>query len=408
MEIFDPLSVLGLLSCVCLLAALAGCAFALLAAHATLRFAGAAAPASAPQPPVTVLKPLHAAEPDLAERLARFCRQDYGGALQIVFGVQDAAAPAAAVARQVRDAFPDRDILLAVDGRIHGSNRKVSNLINMAAHARYDTLVLSDSDILVGPTYLREVTALLEPPSVGAATCLYYGFGKSLWARVAALAINAFFLPQAIAAMGFGIDRHCCGATIALRRAMLERIGGFAAFADQLADDYAIGAAVRAAGYDVVTAPFLVGHACFETSLRAFALHQLRVARTIKSIAPRGYAGTVVAHPLPLAVLGTIFAAMAGANPGALPGGLAAIATVAAALVSRVLLCRTVERRFKLPRQGFWLIPLHDAVAFLVFGVSFFGASVNWGGSDFRVATDGTMTERNAVAGRGQAGAGRS
>jgi ceramide glucosyltransferase len=223
---------------------------------------------------------------------------------------------------------------------------------------------------------------LLAQPNAGAVTCLYHGIsGDNAWSRLAALAINTQFLPQAITAAGAALGQHCCGATIALRRTMLDRIGGLGVFADMLADDYAIGVAIRAAGYDVVTAPFLVGHRCFEASLRDLFLHQIRVARTIRSIEPIGYAGTIITHPWPLALLGM------------LSGGATAALVAAAALVSRVALCRCVERRFGLPRQSYWLIPVHDLIAFAVYVASFFGATVQWQGAEYRVAADGTLLE---------------
>jgi ceramide glucosyltransferase len=380
MGVPDLISFLLALCDLCLAAAFVGCIFTLIESFSVLRFSGVAAPPSTAQPPVTVLKPLHGAEPGLAARLARLCEQDYAGPVQLIFGVQDEAAPVAAVAEEIKAAFPDKTIELAVDSRSHGGNRKVSNLINMLPGARYDTVVLSDSDIVVGPGYLRGITALLAP-QVGAVTCLYHGIGEGIWARLSALDINARFLPQAIIAASLGLEQHCCGATIALRRSMLDRIGGFGAFADMLADDHAIGAAVRSAGYDVVTAPFLVGHRCFESSLRQLFLHKLRGARTIRTIEPIGYAGTIITHPLPLALL------------GALSGGIGALLVVAAALASRMMLCRCAERRFGLPRQNFWLVPLHDVIAFAVYVTSFFGARVHWRGADYRVTAEGTLIE---------------
>ena len=177
------------------------------------------------EPPVTVLKPLHATEPELEMRLRAFCRQDYAAPIQVLCGAQDQAAGAAAV-RAIQCDAPDRTIELAIDTRNHGVNRKVSNLINMLPHARHDTLVISDADIVVRPDYLRGVTALLAAPGVGAVTCLYHGIvGDRSWARLSALAINTQFLPQAITAIGLRLAKPCCGATIALRRSMLERIG---------------------------------------------------------------------------------------------------------------------------------------------------------------------------------------
>ncbi|HEY2529437.1 MAG TPA: bacteriohopanetetrol glucosamine biosynthesis glycosyltransferase HpnI [Xanthobacteraceae bacterium] len=384
MHASDITSLLVALCDICLVGAFVGCLFTLLEAWFVLRFPGEQVPSVCPQSPVTVLKPLHGTEPDLAARLARFCEQDYAAPVQLVFGARDETAPAVAVARKLAADFPDKAIDVVVDVRRHGGNRKVCNLINMLPAARHDTVVLSDSDILVEPDYLRDVTALLAPSRVGAVTCLYYGIGNGLWGRLSALATNAHFLPQAIAASGLGLEQPCCGATIALQRSMLDRIGSFGAFADMLADDYAIGAAIRSLGYDVVTAPFLVGHRCFEDSLYRLILHQLRAARTIRSIEPVGYAGSIITHPFALALVGL------------LSGSSTAALLVAAAFTSRLALCRCVERRFRLPRQSYWLIPLHDVVAFAVYVASFFGANVNWQGADYRVTADGKLVERKA------------
>jgi ceramide glucosyltransferase len=372
----------------CVAGAVVGCVFTLLECYFVLRFSRKKEPRVAAQPPVTVLKPLHGSEPGLSERLARFCEQDYAGPVQIVFATRDDAAAAAAVVQQLKAEFPGQAIDLVVDAVGHGVNRKVSNLINILPRARYDTLVLSDSDIVVSPDYLRSVTALLTP-GVGAVTCLYYGIGEGLWPRLSALAINAHFLPQAILAGRLGLVRHCSGATIALRRSTLDRIGGFAPFANVLADDYAIGAAVRSSGYEIVTAPFLVGHYCFEANLRQLVLHQMRAARTIKSIEPIGYAGTIITHPWPLALL------------GALSANMTAGLVVAAALACRLTLGLCVARRFGLARRECWLIPLQDIIAFLVYLGSFCGETVHWRGSDYDVTPDGMLTEREAEPGLG-------
>lgn len=372
---------------VLLVIAIVGCVMTLVACACIVSFSGENAEGkdaerATPQPPVTVLKPLHDPEPGLPARLTAFCRQDYGAPVQVLCGLQDRASPAAAVVREMDG------VELVVEPRSHGLNRKVSNLINMMLRARYQTLVLSDSDIVVGPGYLRCLTALLAPPSVGAVSCLYYGISdRNLWTRLSALAINAQFLPYAITAVSLGLAKPCCGATVALRRSTLDRIGGLGAVADVLADDHALGIAVREAGYDVVTAPFLVGHRCFDRSLRALIQRQLRVARTIKSIDPIAYAGTIITHPWPLALL-----ALALGNEA---GTLVAIA----ALLARVMLCRCTEWRFDLPRQNYWLIPLQDVIAFGIYVMSFFGTTVHWQGADYRVTAEGNLLEEQDVRG---------
>jgi ceramide glucosyltransferase len=378
----DPVSFFLAVCDVCLAFAFVGCIFTLVESAFVLAFPGKVREESTVQPPATILKPLHGAEPDLPARLATFCRQDYAGPIQVVCGTPDQTSPAIAGLRGMQAQLPNKMIELAVDPQVHGLNRKVSNLINMLPHARYDTLVLADSDIVVGRGYLRAVTGPLASARVGAVTCLYYGIGNDgLWSRLAALAINSHFLPQAITASSLRLAEPCCGATIALRRSMLDRIGGFGAFTDVLADDYAIGVAVRSAGYEVVTAPVVVGHCCFEQNLHALMRHQIRVARTIRSIDPIGYAGTIFTHPWPLGLIGM------------LSGSIAAALVAVAVLAARVLLCRCVERRFGLPRQNYWLIPLQDVIAFLVYVASFFGATVHWQGSAYRVAADGTLIE---------------
>ena len=370
------------LSDVCLVIAVVGCLFTLATTVCVLGFPDVDTDRFAAEQPVTVLKPLHDLEPGLSARLMTFCRQNYGASVQILCGTRHNDSPSATAVREMEQSFPDTGIELVVESRGHGVNRKVSNLINMMPRARHGTLVLSDSDIVVGSNYLRTLTALLASPGVGAVSCLYYGIGgEGLWPRLSALAINAHFLPHAIAAVSLGLAKPCCGATIALRRSMLDRIGGFGVLADVLADDHAIGVAVRSAGYDVVTAPFLVGHRCFEESLRQLVRHQIWVARTIKSIYPVAYAGTIVTHPWPLALL-----AMLSGSP-------AAVMVALAVLLARVMLCRSVEWRFGLPRQNYWLIPVHDLIAFAVYVTSFFGATVHWRGADYRVAADGTLIE---------------
>jgi ceramide glucosyltransferase len=378
----DAISLALSLGDICLVVAAVGCVFMLVASACVVSFPSEAPAEPAAPPPVTVLKPLHDAEPDLPARLAAFCDQDYRGAVQILCGTRDHASPAAADVRALEADFADKTVELVVGPRSHGVNRKVSNLINMMPRARHDTLVLSDSDIVVGPGYLKALTALLTSPRAGAVTCLYYGIGGAgLWTRLSALAINSQFLPQAITAVSLGLAKPCFGATIALRRSTLDRIGGFGALADVLADDHAIGVAVRSAGHEIVMAPFLVGHRCFEASLRQLFRRQIRVARTIKSIDPIAYAGTIVTHPWPLALFAMIL------------GNRAAALVAIAVLLSRVMLCCCVEWRFGLPRQNYWLIPVHDLIAFAIYVTSFFGATVHWRGADYRVAADGTLIE---------------
>lgn len=267
----------------------AGCIYVLGAAFLVHRFRRQTEPRNYPAVPVTIFKPLHGNEPDLYRRLVAFCNQSYAGPVQIVFGCHGLTDPAIGTVRRLKENYPDLAIELVVGAPRVGNNRKVCNLISMARSAKHNVFVISDSDIEVGESYLADVVSPLQRPSVGAVTCFYHGvaIGK-VPAYFSELIINAHFLPQVLVAIRFGLGHPCFGATIALRRETLQRAGNFHSFANNLADDHAIGEAVRAAGYEVAIPSFSVGHACTEETFREFFGHLLRYARTIKSINPRG------------------------------------------------------------------------------------------------------------------------
>jgi ceramide glucosyltransferase len=375
-------SVIAVVGCGYLLAAI------VLVGRATRDRAGGAAIAS--KPDVTILKPLHGGEPGLFENLASFCDQDYSGRIQLIFGVQNPHDDAVAVVERLRKARTASDLDLVVDTKVHGLNRKVSNLLNMAPAIRHEVVIVSDSDMRVDPGYLQRVVAALERPGVGAVTCLYYGMPLAgVWARLSALAINSHFLPGVLLGLAFGRARPCFGSTIALRRRRLEEIGGFMAFVDCLADDYAVGAAVRARGHTISIPPFAIAHMCTQTSLREFWQHELRWARTIRSIDPVGYAGSIVAHPLPWALLAIL---AAGASPILLP----AIGIAVASILCRMALLQQVGQAYALPPQAYWLVPAGDLLSFALFAASFLGRDVSWKGRRYRMVAGG-----NWVADRG-------
>lgn len=371
---------IGPFATLCVAAAALGCLYLLVGCVCLTTFAARRRNNACTPVPVTILKPLHGAEPRLSRRLSSFSRQGYGAPVQVICGVQDAADPAVAITRLL-PALPDAPRFdLVIDARTNGSNPKISNLINMLPAARHETLVMADSDMVVGPDYLAQIVAELQRPGVGAVTCLYHGVPLSgRWSSHAALGVNSHFLPNVVTALALHLAKPCFGSTIAINRSLLSRIGGLAAFADHLADDYEIGQAVRAAGYEVAIPPFTIGHACFHERLRGLLAHELRAARTVKSIAPFGYCGAILTHPFPLALA------------GALIGGGHALFVAAAALVCRVMLCACAERAFGLPRQPYWLIPSRDLLSFAVYVWGFFGVSVQWRGSRYRLAPDGSL-----------------
>jgi ceramide glucosyltransferase len=365
-----------------LLMASAGCLYLVCAAVVSARFAGKAISEPRAPPSVSILKPLKGDEPELFRNLASFCIQAYPAPVQLIFGVQDANDDAIAVVQRLKASFPDQDLQLVIEPAAHGTNLKISNLINMIPTARHPCVVLADSDISVPADYLLRVAAAFEEPGVGGVTCAYRGSAvRGFWSKLAALAIDAHFLPNVLVGLRSGLAKPCFGSTIALHRSRLDEIGGFEAFSDSLADDYAIGAALRNKGFKIAVPPLLVGHTCAESSLGELWRHELRWARTIRTVDPLGYAGSVVTHPLPFALL-----AVATGTPVA--GSTLAIL----AILCRIALLQVTTRPHSLALPPYWLIPIRDLFSFAIFMWSFCGRGLTWRGRNYHVRADGALS----------------
>ncbi len=375
-------ALLALIADVCAGGAILGCLLLIVASVAALHFGRNRMPRPHVPVPVTILKPLRGTEPGLFGRLTSFCNQQYDGQIQIVFGSQDRSDPAIGVVERLAAAFPEKSIALKIDSREHGANRKISNLINMISLAQHEVLIVADSDIEVGPEYLATVVGELQQPGVGAVTCLYHGVaGAGVWSQLSSLAINGHFLPQVMIALVFGLAPACFGATIAIRRQALASIGGFSAFARSLADDFALGEAVRAGGQAVVIPSISIGHVCFEPDFRSLFEWQLRFARTIRIIDPIGYLGLIIMHPLPLALIGLLL------------GSSGCIYLIVLALGGRLIVILTMQQVFALDRQPYWLAPLQDLLSFPIYIAGVFGATVTWRDKRYRVAPDGSLVQ---------------
>jgi ceramide glucosyltransferase len=359
----------------------AGCGYVICATLLSDRFSRKASFVGCTSTPgVTILKPLHGAEPGLLENLTSFCTQNYPGPVQIILGVHDPRDDAIAVVERLRAKHRADRIDLVVDETMHGLNRKVSNLINMWRRVKHEIIVVADSDILVDPDYLSRVVAGLDERGVGAVTCLYHGLAThGVWARLAALGINVHFLPNVVFGVTLGLAHPCFGSTIAFKRKILAEIGEFISIADCLADDYAIGARLRDRGYKIAVLPTTVGHVCTEMSMRELWQHEMRWARTVRSIDPVGYAGLLVTHAFPLALV----AALAGISAESLTPTVA-IGMTGAAFACRLALLQQVQRTFDLPSQSYWLLPMRDLLSFAVFLSSFVGRNIKWRGRGYR------------------------
>lgn len=363
-----------------------GAGYALTACAALLARRRARPLTLAALPPVTVLKPLCGAEPELYSCLRSFCDQDYRTAagpapLQIVCGVRDPADPAIAVVRRLQEELPGTDLVIAIDPTQHGASAKVSNLINMMALARHDYLVMADSDVCVAPDYLARVVAPLTDPGVGVVTCPYRGLpGAGLWSALGALFINDWFLPSVQVAALFGSRAFAFGASIAMRRDALEAIGGFGSIVNQLADDYRLGELTRRRGLATVLSEVIVDTWVDEPRLADLLRHELRWLRTIRIVRPAGYSLSFITFSLPLAVLGTLLAA----------GGSLALMLLGITAAARGVL-HGLARRPGAPLKHIWLIPVSDALAFGLWCWGFATRRVEWRQARYRVARDGSV-----------------
>jgi ceramide glucosyltransferase len=364
--------------------ALCGAVYACAADFAVRRFLRRTGEEPSAFPSVCILKPLHGDEPGLYENLRSLCEQDYPGSVQMVLGVQNPNDPAIAVVRRLQADFPQADLDLVIDPTAHGANRKVSNLINMAPRSRAEVLVISDSDVRAGPGHLKQVVAALEKPKVGLVTCLYRGRSVGgLWSTLAAMDVNYRFTPSVVMGLMLGIARPCLGPTMALRRDLLDEIGGFHRVSNLLADDYELGRAVRDHGYDVVFPPSLIEHVCPEASAREMLIHELRWARTVGLIEPVGYVGSAITHFLPLALIGSAFMGFTGWS----------LEILAALLAIRLALVWHLSRMIGTEPPALWLTPFRDLLSFGVFVNAFLGDRVEWRGTRLRVRRDGAMID---------------
>jgi ceramide glucosyltransferase len=342
-------------------------------------------PAVPALPPISILKPLKGLDPELYESLRSHCLQDYPE-YEIIFGVNVADDPALETVKALQREFPDRRIRIVVSAKTLGANVKVSNLTQMLAAARCDLLIVNDSDIRVGPDYLRRVTAPLADSQVGMVTCLYRGVaGATLGSRLESLGISTDFCAGVLAALRLeGGIRFGLGSTLAFRRADLQKIGGFNAILDHLADDYELGKRIAGLGLAVKLSDVVVETYLPTYRLRDFFAHQLRWARGVRDARAGGYFGLVFTFGILWASLAVLASWGARWSWDALACTLFLRLAVALVVGGYVLGDRQVAKYA-------WLIPLRDLVEVIVWITSLGGQTVVWRGDRFRLK-DGKLT----------------
>ena len=368
---------------------LAGLAYTLLALWSARAFTHylrrqSTAPAFAPD--VTLLKPVKGVDERMYAALRSHCVQHYSGRVQMLFGVADLEDPAVREVERLRLEFPSVDIELVLCSERLGTSGKVSSLVQLMRRAKYDFLLINDSDILVSSRYLERVMASFADPAVGMVTTPYRGQAMGrinqaphIWARLEALGIATEFFPGVLTArlleggLHFGL-----GSTLATRRESLERAGGFAPLLESLADDYELGARIAAAGYRVELSGEVVETTVPAYTWRGFALHQLRWARSTRDSRQWGYLGLGVTYCVPWALLTVLASGLALWSLTLLSVVLLARITLALAVGVGVLRDGQVLR-------DIGLVPLRDCWGLLLWLWSYAGDTVVWRGERFRL-----------------------
>lgn len=353
----------------------AALAYLVLALRALRRFRERPARAPDWHPPVSVLKPVYGASPGLYECLRSFCEQDWP-TYEVIFGAHTEDDPAVEVVRRLIHDLPDRDLRLIVDGALAGPNRKAANLANIFARARYDIIVLADSDVRVDRNCLASMAAPFTEPSVGAVASIYKGWAiGAAPAQFGALYINDWFVPSVVVDVDLrGID--FVFAMSSVRREALDAIGGFVQLAQFFADDFALGRLISHKDWKVVLSTYACDTVVAERSFVEMFRHEVRWQRTERACRPLDQFMSVVTWPLPLLALLLL------PQPS-----LVGLGIIGAEMILRILVHFQVRRSFRIPGSSEpWLVPLRDCVCFFAWLAGLFGNKVYWGKEAFSIA----------------------
>jgi ceramide glucosyltransferase len=330
--------------------------------------------------PISILKPLSGLDEGLEENLRSFFRQDYP-AFEIIFSVRHPDDPAVGIVEKLRAEYPEIPAQLIVTGEPPYANAKVFALERMLSGARFDLLVMSDSDTRVGPGLLRAIAAEFQDQRLGLATCPYRAVpGRGVWSTLEAIGMNTEFLAGILVARLLEGMRFGVGPTMAIRREAIGRMGGFAALKDYLAEDFEMGRRAAALGYGTILSSCVIEH-------------RLRWVRSTRRSRPAGYIGQLFTYPLPLALL------LWAVRPGGWPAAALTIAIRAAAAWATA--GWALSDRLTLKR--WWLVPLEDILSFAFWIAGFFGNTIVWRGRRYRLHPDGRFELLTSLAARTRA-----
>ena len=338
-------------------------------------------------PPVSLLKPVHGAEPNLDAHIASFFEQDYSD-FEILFCARSANDPGLQTARQVAARYPSIPAKFLVTGERTYINAKVSSLEKMAAAANTDIFIISDSDVRVTRNYIREVVAPFVSEKVGAVTCLYRGVAdEGIWSKLEAAGMSVEMTSGVLVANMMEGMQFTLGPTMAVRRSCVDEMGGFAYLGPYCADDFVLGNQVAANGHEVVLSDHVIDHVILNLSFTASVKHQVRWMKSTRFSRPKGHFGTSLTFALPFGILAGL--AAWGLGKPYLALGLLAYSILARALMAAVVGAAVVEERHLL--RTALLYPLRDLMGFFYWAASYGSSTVLWRGQVYRLTEGGLM-----------------
>ncbi len=339
-------------------------------------------------PPLSLLKPLHGAEPGLEANLATFFEQEYPE-FEILFCARTDDDAGLEMARRVAARYPHVAARFFCAGERRMANAKAQSMEVMAQAARCEILVVSDSDVRVRPEYLRAVATEFADERVGAMTCLYRGVAAEggLWSRLEAVGMSVEMTAGVLVANMLEGMRFVLGPTMAFRAEALRQMGGFAVTADYCADDFVLGSKAFEQGWKVALSPHAIDHIVLHARFVASLRHQTRWMKSTRFSRPKGHFGTALTFSMPFALV-ACGAALALHRPAL------ALATLAWGVLTRVAIAWAAGRRVVGDRS--WLnmlvlYPLRDLMGFGFWAASYLSDKVLWRGRVYRLLPGGRM-----------------
>lgn len=343
------------------------------------------------RPPATILKPVHGIEKNQRENLRSACLQDYPE-FQVVFSVQEEDDPAIPLLREIQQEFGEERVAVAIENCRVGTNGKINNMIGGLKHARHDTLVISDSDVLLKPDYLKTIVAPLSDPQVGCACTLYKAAGAATWfEKLELLTLNADFMTNVLFAHISGASKFCLGASAALHRSTLERIGGLEALSDYLVEDYEMGRRIWELGKKVAIIPYFVDTIVDLKSPSQWWSHQVYWDQNTRAARPFAFFATALVRSVPFSLLYAALRMGDFVGLGVMAGAFGLRLSSAAVILG-------VGLRDREGLRSLGLLISRDLTSLATWFLAFTKRTTVWRGNSFVLTRDGRLLAQPTIA----------